>query len=193
MDNLQAIFCGGFFRAVSCEAVSPGILPQRRHLWAHPQEHFPRASSQNHFPDALSQGSLRCAFEQGFSNGFFYRCNFRAKFRIVGFPGPFRRVVFRALSRVKLFGAFFLEPPAFIFSHGRFPWALSLGLFWYALSWVSHLLNSFAAEVFMSSFAGAFFLHFFVEALLRNIFRRASSACSFASVLPWALSWGRLL
>ena len=128
MDDLQGVFCGGFFRAISCEAVSPGIRWQRRHLWAHPPEPFLRASLRNHFLDALSQGSLRCAFEQGVSNRFFYRCNLRAKFRIVGFHRPLGRFVFRALSRGKLFGAFFLGPAAFIFSHGWFQWALSLGL-----------------------------------------------------------------
>ena len=129
MGYLQGVFCGVFFRAICCEAVSPGFLSQRRHLWAHPQEPFPLAFSRNHFLDALSQGSLRCAFEQGVSNGSFYRCNLCAKFRVVGFHGPFRRVVFRALSNGKLLGAFFLGPPAFTFSHGWFQWALSLGLF----------------------------------------------------------------
>ena len=65
---------------------------------------------------------------------------------------------------------FFLRRPACIFSHGRFLWAPSLGLFWYALSWDPFILHSFSAESSMSSFAGVFPLLFFAEVFCVTFF-----------------------
>ena len=160
----------------------------------------------NHFPCSFLQGFLPSAFLRGFIPKPSFRNLFRidlpqncylepfpggfscAFFCIDGFHGLFRRVVFKGLSRANFFGALFSGPYPWTFLRGRLPCALSLGLFWNALSWSLFILHSFVSESSMISPAGVLSLLSFAGASLRNIFRRASYAWSPAELLPWASS-----
>ena len=117
----------------------------------------------------------RHTLSQGFYRAIIPGDLFRGFLGIDSLQGLFGGVYFRALTRGGVFPCTLSQPTC--------PWALPLELF---------CVRLFAGAISVRSFARAFSLHFFVEALLRNIFRRASSAYSFASLLPWVLSWGRL-
>ena len=202
----KGFFCGGFFRVICCEAVSPGFLSQRKHLWAHPQELFPCASLEWFFACPLSQELLRvvflvlssvrfpadqfcwrliagvfalrfCAgplfrafFRKAFSARPFAglspwvipRCIFSANFRMDGFHGLFRKVVYSVLSGGWIFGSIF---------SGSFS------------------VQFFAGETSMGAFAGGFFCALFRKGFVCAILCRNFLPALFGRVFLHSLMW----
>ena len=190
MDNLQAIFCGGFFRAVSCEAVSPGTLPQRRHLWAHPQEHFPCASLDRFFACPLSLELLR-AFYLVLSSVRFPADQFCWRPIAGVFALRFlMQGLFSALSFAKLFWHALSQgfSLGFGFSpvhlpcklpQGRFPWTLSRVRLQCALSGVDFWFN-FLPGLFPCNFLPGRLQWEHLRGLFVRSFARVSSVRFFA-------------
>ena len=87
-----------------------------------------------------------------------------------GFNLLFRRVVFNALSRRRLFGAFFPGLPPCTFCQGIVQWAPSRWPFRQVLSRGTYALHIFAKESSISSFVGLF----------PNAFSQCLFPCAFA-------------
>ena len=231
MNNLQGVFCGGFFRAISFEAVSPGFLSQRRHLCTHPQELFPCASLEWFFACPLSQELLRvfylvlssvsfpadqfcwrliagvfalrfCArpllrafFRKAFSAHSFAglspwvipRCTFRANFRMDGFHGLFREVVYSVLSAGWIFGSIFSGSFSVQFFAGKTSMGAFAGGFFCAL-----FRKGFVCAILCRNFLPALFGRVFFRALFgmcfsRGPFRAAFTVLSFVGLFSLAL------
>ena len=178
MGNLQGVFCGGFFRVICCEAVSPGFLSQRRHLCTHPQELFPCASLEWFFACPLSQELLRVfylvlssvrfpadqfcwrpiagVFALRFCAGPLFRAFFRKAFLARSFAGlfpwVFPRCIVRANFRTDGFHGLF---------RGVVYSALSRGWIFGSIYYGSFSVHFFAGETSMGAFAGGFFVRSF--------------------------------
>ena len=109
------------------------------------------------------------------------RCTFRANFRMDGFHGLFREVVYSVLSGRWIFGSFFpgLSPCNFL--QGRLQWELLRGAFF---------VRSFARVSSVQFSAGTFYLHCLVGSFYVLFLLCAFPVDLFAQLLSCSLSWG---